>query len=112
LIARPDRNCASAPPINGCGYRSAYSLRITDPSSRFSQAQSRNCQTPGVSPAKPGVYHFNQRESRSQAAEFLMLRIFIDQDFHHDILRGLQLRLPELDAVTAREAGLERKSKT
>jgi hypothetical protein len=39
-----------------------------------------------------------------------MLRIFIDQDFDHDILRGLQLRLPELDGVTAREAGLDRKS--
>jgi Domain of unknown function (DUF5615) len=39
-----------------------------------------------------------------------MLRLFIDQDFDHDILRGLRLRLPTLDAVTAREAGLDRKS--
>jgi hypothetical protein len=39
-----------------------------------------------------------------------MLAVFIDQDFDHDILRGLRLRLPKLDAVTAREAALERKS--
>jgi hypothetical protein len=39
-----------------------------------------------------------------------MLRVFIDQDFDHDILRGLRLRLPELDALTARQAGLDRKS--
>ena len=38
-----------------------------------------------------------------------MLRILIDQDFDHDILRGLRLRLSELNAVTAREAGLDRK---
>ena len=29
-----------------------------------------------------------------------MLRIFVDQDFDHDILRGLRLHLPDLDAVT------------
>ena len=39
-----------------------------------------------------------------------MLRIFIDQDFDHDILRGLRLRMPELNAVTAREVGFDRKS--
>ncbi len=39
-----------------------------------------------------------------------MLRLLIDQDFDHDILRGLRLRMSELDAVTAREAGLDRKS--
>ena len=39
-----------------------------------------------------------------------MLRIFIDQDFDHDILRGLRLRMSELNAVTAREAGLDRQS--
>lgn len=39
-----------------------------------------------------------------------MLRIFVDQDFDHDILRGLRLRLPELDAITALQAGLDRKS--
>lgn len=39
-----------------------------------------------------------------------MLRIFIDQDFDHDILRGLRLRLPDLDAITALQAGLDRKS--
>ena len=39
-----------------------------------------------------------------------MLRLLIDQDFDHDILRGLRLRIAELNAVTAREAGLGRKS--
>ena len=39
-----------------------------------------------------------------------MLRIFVDQDFDHDILRGLRLRLPELDAITALQVGLDRKS--
>jgi hypothetical protein len=39
-----------------------------------------------------------------------MLRVFVDQDFDHDILRGLRLRLPDLDAVTALQAGLDRKS--
>jgi len=39
-----------------------------------------------------------------------MLRLLIDQDFDHDILRGLRLRVSELNAVTAREAGLDRKS--
>ena len=39
-----------------------------------------------------------------------MLRIFVDQDFDHDILRGLRLHLPDLDAVTALQAGLDRKS--
>src|SRR5688572_18275980 len=39
-----------------------------------------------------------------------MLGILVDQDFDHDILRGLRLRLPILDAVTALQAGLDRKS--
>lgn len=39
-----------------------------------------------------------------------MLHIFVDQDFDHDILRGLRLRLPGLDAVTALQVGLDRKS--
>ncbi len=39
-----------------------------------------------------------------------MLRVFIDQDFDHDILRGLRLRIPELDAMTAHEAGFGRTS--
>ena len=39
-----------------------------------------------------------------------MLRLLIDQDFDHDILRGLRLRVPDLNAVTAREADLGRKS--
>ncbi len=38
-----------------------------------------------------------------------MLRVLIDQDFDHDILRGLRLRLA-LDAITAREAGLSKKT--
>ena len=41
-----------------------------------------------------------------------MLRIFMNQDFDHDILRGLRLRMSELNAVTAREAGLDRQSDT
>ena len=39
-----------------------------------------------------------------------MLPLLIDQDFDHDILRGLRLRVAALNAVTAREAGLDRKS--
>lgn len=39
-----------------------------------------------------------------------MLRVFVDQDFDHDIMRGLRLRLHGLDAVTALQAGLDRKS--
>jgi hypothetical protein len=39
-----------------------------------------------------------------------MLRIFVDQDFDHDILRGLRLRVSDMDAVTAREVGLDRES--
>ena len=39
-----------------------------------------------------------------------MLRVLVDQDFDHDILRGLRLRLPDIDAVTALQAGLDRKS--
>lgn len=35
-----------------------------------------------------------------------MLEVFIDQDFDHDILRGLVRRLPGLNYVTAFEAGL------
>src|SRR5438445_7408435 len=39
-----------------------------------------------------------------------MLRVFVDQDFDHDILRGLRLRLSKIDVVTALQAGLDRKS--
>jgi hypothetical protein len=39
-----------------------------------------------------------------------MLGILVDQDFDHDILRGLRLRLPDLDAVTALQAGLDQAS--
>ncbi len=35
-----------------------------------------------------------------------MLRLLIDQDFDHDILRGLARRIPELDVLTAHEVGL------
>src|SRR5215210_6978401 len=35
-----------------------------------------------------------------------MLRLFIDQDFDQDILRGLIRRAPSIDAVTAHEVGL------
>jgi Domain of unknown function (DUF5615) len=36
----------------------------------------------------------------------MLLRLLIDQDFDHDILRGLVRRVPDLDAVTAHEAKL------
>ena len=36
-----------------------------------------------------------------------MLRLLFDQDFNHNILRGLFLRLTNLDAVTALQAGLD-----
>jgi Domain of unknown function (DUF5615) len=35
-----------------------------------------------------------------------MLRLLIDQDIDHDILRGLMRRVPQLDAVTAFEIGM------
>jgi predicted nuclease of predicted toxin-antitoxin system len=35
-----------------------------------------------------------------------MLKILIDQDFDHDILRGVIRRLPQVDFVTAFDAGL------
>ena len=35
-----------------------------------------------------------------------MLRLLIDQDLDHDILRGLIRRIPQLDAVTASEIGM------
>ena len=37
-----------------------------------------------------------------------MLRLLIDQDLDHDILRGLVRRIPRLDAVTAFEIGMSR----
>lgn len=36
------------------------------------------------------------------------MRLLIDQDLDHDILRGLVRRIPRLDAVTAFEIGLSR----
>jgi hypothetical protein len=39
-----------------------------------------------------------------------MLRLLFDQDFNHKILRGLFLRLPILDGVTAKDAGLSEAS--
>jgi hypothetical protein len=35
-----------------------------------------------------------------------MLRLLIDQNFDHDILRGLERRIPNLDYVTTGEMGL------
>lgn len=35
-----------------------------------------------------------------------MLRLLIDQDLDHVILRGLLLRVPNVDVVTAHQAGL------
>lgn len=35
-----------------------------------------------------------------------MLKLLIDQDLDHDILRGLMRRIPRLDAVTAFEIGM------
>jgi hypothetical protein len=35
-----------------------------------------------------------------------VLRLLIDQDLDHDILRGLIRRIPQLDAVTAFEIGM------
>jgi hypothetical protein len=35
-----------------------------------------------------------------------MLRLLFDQDFNHDILRGLLLRIPGVDGVTALQVGL------
>jgi hypothetical protein len=35
-----------------------------------------------------------------------MLRLLIDQDLDHVILRGLLLRVPNLDVMTARQLGL------
>lgn len=35
-----------------------------------------------------------------------MLRLLIDHDFDQDILRGLLRRIPELDFITAYQAGL------
>lgn len=39
-----------------------------------------------------------------------MLRLLIDQDLDHVILRGLLLRVPNLDARTAHQAGLSHAS--
>jgi Domain of unknown function (DUF5615) len=37
-----------------------------------------------------------------------MIRLLIDVNVDHDILRGLNLRLPNLDALTAQEVGLSK----
>jgi hypothetical protein len=37
-----------------------------------------------------------------------MLRLLIDQDLDHDILRGVIRRIPQLDAVTAFEIGMSK----
>jgi len=36
-----------------------------------------------------------------------MIRLLIDENFNHDVLRGLRLRVPDLDAITAQAAGLK-----
>ncbi|HKC63985.1 MAG TPA: DUF5615 family PIN-like protein [Pyrinomonadaceae bacterium] len=41
-----------------------------------------------------------------------MLRVLIDQDIDHDILRGLMRRIPQLDAVTAFEIGMSEATDT
>jgi predicted nuclease of predicted toxin-antitoxin system len=41
-----------------------------------------------------------------------VLRLLIDHDFNERILKGLQKRVPELDAVTARMIGFEEKPDT
>jgi hypothetical protein len=35
-----------------------------------------------------------------------MLRLLIDENIDHDIVRGLRRRLPDVDVVTAQEVGL------
>lgn len=37
-----------------------------------------------------------------------MLKLLLDQDFDHRIIRGLLKRVPDLDFVTARSLGLSR----
>lgn len=37
-----------------------------------------------------------------------MLRLLIDQNLDHDIMRGLTRRIPTLDAVTASEIGMSK----
>ena len=39
-----------------------------------------------------------------------MLRILVDQDFDHDILRGFIRRVPQLDSITAYEVGMSEAS--
>ena len=39
-----------------------------------------------------------------------MLRLLIDQDLDHVILRGLLLRIPNLDVITAHQVGLSNAS--
>ena len=39
-----------------------------------------------------------------------MLRLLIDQDLDHVILRGLLLRVPNLDVITAHQVGLSNAS--
>jgi len=41
-----------------------------------------------------------------------MLRLLIDQDLDHDILRGLIRRIPRLDAVTVLEIGMSKATDT
>ncbi len=41
-----------------------------------------------------------------------MLKLLVDQDLDHDILRGLIRRIPQLDAVTAFEIGMSEATDT
>ncbi len=36
-----------------------------------------------------------------------MLRLLLDENFNHHILRGLKLRVPQLDYMTVQEVGLK-----
>ena len=39
-----------------------------------------------------------------------MIRLLTDENFNQNIVRGLRRRLPQLDLISARDAGLARKS--
>lgn len=52
-------------------------------------------------------------DARKPATEYIisrskvMLRLLIDQDLDHDILRGVIRRIPQIDVVTAFEIGMD-----
>lgn len=47
-----------------------------------------------------------RKKERPAALEPCMLKLLLDQDFDHDIIRGLGKRIPELDYTTAYALGL------